>query len=294
MLTRTIVQKTDIMIKLIADSTCDLPDDVIEKYDIDILPLHIVLGEKEYLDVFDISPDEIFAWVEEHDKAPKTSAISIKDTIETFSYYKDTATEIICFSISDKLSSTGNIMRLAAEELDMEDQIHVVNSDNLSCGIGILIMETIGMIEEGLGVSKIITELEKMKTQVKTSFVIDTLTYLHRGGRCSSIEAFAGNMIKLHPQIIVEDGCMSASKKYRGKMNAVIKSYVRDVTTKFITAKTKNLFIASVGCDKEIVEWVYEEIKRIGLFENIYIAQAGGVISSHCGPGTLGIFYIDE
>lgn len=278
------------MIKIIADSTCDLSQELIEKYDIDILPLHIHLGKEEYEDGINIEPEQIYQWSDENKQTPKTAAVSIAEVVELFEKY--TACDIICFSVSGEMSATAQVMRLAAQELEREDQIHVIDSRNLSTGIGLLILEAAKMAEDGKTAGEIVQAIQELIPRVRASFVVDTLTYLHRGGRCSAVATIAGGALKLHPKIIVENGKMDAEKKYRGKMNKVILNYVKDMQDELVGAKHDRVFITHSGCQQEVIDEVYGYLKELNQFEEILVTRAGSVISSHCGPGTLGVLYI--
>lgn len=281
-------------VKIIADSTCDLSKDLLEKYDISVLPLHIVLGDKEYKDGLEISPDEIYEWSNANKVAPKTSAAAISDTIDIYSKYLKSYDEIICFSISGQMSTTVNVMRMAAEELDAEDTIHIIDSENLSTGGGLLVIEAAIMAKEGKSGIEIVEAINELKPFVRASFIVDTLAFLHRGGRCSGVAALAGGALKLHPKIVVENGGMKPDKKYRGKMNSAILSYVKDLEPQLKNAKTDRVFITHSGCEKEIIDSIYQYLEELGLFKEILITRAGGVISSHCGPGTLGVLFIEN
>ena len=280
------------MIKIISDSTCDLSKDLIEKYDIAILPLHIHLGEEEYQDGMTITPDEIYTWADANNTTPKTSASSMMEAIELFEPYIKNGDEIISFSISSTMSANNNVMRLAAEDLEAEDRIHVIDSANLSTGIGLLVIEAAIMAKEGKTAEEIVAKIEDLKTRVSASFVVDTLTYLHRGGRCSSVAALAGGALKLHPKIVVENGKMGANKKYRGKMSSVILSYAKDLEEDLKKAKKDRIFITHSGCDTTILSSVREYLESLNRFDEILETRAGSVISSHCGPGTLGVLFI--
>ncbi|MDD6573066.1 MAG: DegV family protein [Thermoflexaceae bacterium] len=282
------------MVKIIADSTCDLSQELIEKYDISIIPLHIVLGEKEYKDGSEISPDDIYQWSDDNKTTPKTSASSIDDTMDVLKNVLDAGNEAVMFSISEKMSTTGNIFRMAAEELEAEEKVSVIDSANLSTGIGLLVIEAAIMAKEGKTKEEITAAMEQLKPLVRASFVVDTLVYLHRGGRCSSVAAMAGGILKLHPKIVVEDGAMEATKKYRGKMDSVIMNYVKDMEEDLKKARTKRVFITHSGCGQEIVDQVSAYLKSLEHFDEIIVTRAGGVISSHCGPGTLGVLYIGQ
>jgi len=280
------------MIRIVADSTCDLSKELIEEYGISIVPLHIVLGEKEYLDGTEISPDEIYTWADANEDTPKTSAVGFEQALELMQPMMKTDDEMIIFTISEKMSTTANVFRMAAEELELENRVSVVDSANLSTGIGLMVIKAAQLAKEGKSREEICQCIEEIKLKVKASFVVDTLTYLHRGGRCSSVSALAGGVLKLHPKIVVAEGSMSADKKYRGKMDRVIMDYVKDIEDEMKTADKSLVFITHSGCDQNIIDSVYSYIKEMDYFDRIEITRAGGVISSHCGPGTLGVLYV--
>ncbi len=282
------------MVKIISDSTCDLSPELIAKYDIDILPLHIVLGEEEFEDGKNITPDQIFSWSDEHKTTPKTSAPSLTEAIELFRPYVEDKREIVCFSISNSMSTSGNVMRLAADELEATDLITVIDSANLSTGIGLLVIEAAIMAQNGCTASEISDKIESLKSKVRASFVVDTLTYLYRGGRCNAVAAMAGGVLKLHPKIVVENGAMDAEKKYRGKISSVIMSYAKDMEDDLRSARPDRVFITHSGCDAATVDAVRAYLQSLGIFEEILETRAGGVISSHCGPGTLGVLFISK
>ena len=280
------------MVKVISDSTCDLSRELLEKYDISILPLHILLGEEEYEDGRNITIEEIYEWSEAHKETPKTSAPSTDRAIELFEPHIKQRNEIVCFSISGTMSASGNIMRMAAEQMEAENSIHVVDSQNLSTGIGLLVVEAAIMAKDGRTAKEIVQRMEELIPRVRASFVVDTLVYLHRGGRCSGLAAMAGGALKLHPRIQVTDGVMQSGKKYRGSMDKVILSYVKDMEEELKTADRSRVFITHSGCSKEIVEQVRQYLEGLDIFSEIWETRAGGVVSSHCGPGTLGVLFI--
>ena len=282
------------MIKIVADSTCDLSKELIEKYKIQIAPLHIVLGEKEYKDGEEITPDEIYAWSDEHEETPKTSAIGFEDVMKFMQPLVDTQDEMIIFTISGKMSTTVNVFRMVAEELEVEDRVSIMDSENLSTGAGLMVIKAATMVQEGKSRAEVCQTMETMREKVKASFVVDTLTYLHRGGRCNSVAALVGGVLKLHPRIVVSEGAMSADKKYRGKMDKVILDYVADMKEAMLEADNERVFVTHSGCNQEIIDKVYSYLKELDYFEEILITRAGGVISSHCGPGTLGVLYVGK
>lgn len=280
------------MVKIIADSTCDLSKDLLEKYDIDILPLYIILGDEEYQDGCGITPDEIYKWSDANNTTPKTAACSLEEATELFRKYVNEGSEIVCFSISNEMSTTGNVMRLAAESLDAQDKIAVINSANLSTGIGLMMLEAVEMAQKGCSKDEIAARMEEIRPRVRSSFVVDTLTYLHRGGRCSGAAALLGTTLKLHPRIAVENGKMAPGKKYRGKMSHVILNYVKDMESELNRAEASRVFITHSGCAEADIAAVKAYLEGLNRFDEILITRAGGVISSHCGPGTLGVLFI--
>lgn len=280
------------MVKIIADSTCDLSKELIEKYKIEIVPLYIHMGDDEYKDGVDISPDEIYKWSDENNTTPKTAAISIEDGINTIKPYKESEDDVVIFTISEDMSTTANVFRIAADDLEYEDHVFVINSANLSTGIGLMVIEAAIMAENGMSAAEIVEKIEEIKPLVRASFVVETLTYLHRGGRCSATAALVGGMLNLKPRIHVEDGKMGAGKKYRGKMDKVLFQYVKEMEEDLKKAKKDRVFITHSGnCDKAI-EDISNYLNELNYFDEIMVTRAGGVISSHCGPGTLGVLFI--
>lgn len=279
-------------VKIISDSTCDLTKEIIDKYDISILPLHVLLGDEEYLDGVNISQSEIFKWADANETTPKTSAPSIEDAVELFKPFIDDGRDIVCFSISSSMSTSFNCMKLAAEELGAENRITVIDSGNLSTGIGLLVVRAAEMAKEGAYPEEIEEEMEILKPKVRASFVVDTLVYLHRGGRCSGLAAFLGSTLKMHPKIVVENGKMHSEKKYRGNIDRAVRDYVNDMKETMKGAIPDRVFITHSSIGENVVEQVKKILLEEGVFKEIIETNAGGVISSHCGPGTLGVLYI--
>lgn len=280
------------MVKIISDSTCDLSQELLEKYDVEIAPLHVLLGDKEYEDGKSITPDEIYTWSDANNATPKTSAAGIEQMMTVYRPYLEKGEEIVVFSISGAMSTTNNVMRMAAAESEAEDKIFVIDSENLSTGVGLLVIEAAIMAKEGKTGAEIVAHIDTIKPRVRASFVVDTLTYLHRGGRCSGVAALAGGVLKLHPKIVVENGNMKPAEKLRGKMSKVIMDYVKSMEDDLKNAEKSRVFIThSGGCD-EIISEVHKYLEELNLFDEILVTRAGCVVSSHCGPGTLGVLFI--
>lgn len=282
------------MIQIVSDSTCDLSAELIEKYGIKILPLHVMLGEEEHRDGVDITPDELYKWADANKTTPKTSAPSMEDVKEIFEPILEAGNEIICFTISASMSTSINCIKLVVDELEAEDRVSIIDSANLSTGIGLQVLEAAVMAESGKDRASIVAEIERIKPLVRASFVVDTLTYLHRGGRCSGVAAIAGTMLRLHPSIHVVDGAMVVGKKYRGKYDGIVLNYVKDMEDDIRKAKTDRIFITHSGIDEDIINKVKDYLNDMGIFKEILVTRAGSVISSHCGYGTLGVLFILE
>ena len=280
------------MVKIIADSTCDLTPALIEKYDISILPLHILLGEQDYRDGLDITPRQLFAWADANKATPKTAAFSVAEACAVFRPFLDQGMDIICFSISSQMSASYQNMLLAAKELNAQNRIRVIDSQNLSTGIGHLVIEAAILAKQGASLGEIAAQAEALRPRVRASFVVDTLTYLHRGGRCSGLAAMAGGVLHLHPKIVVSSGTMSPDKKYRGNIAHVTMKYAKEMERELLSAKPERVFITHSCAEPAVVDTVREYLASLNRFTEILETHAGGVISSHCGPGTLGVLYI--
>lgn len=280
------------MVQIISDSTCDLSAELLDRYDIAILSLHVLLGTDEYLDGKNITPDELYSWSDAHKSTPKTSAAAVEEIKQFFRPFLDEGKEIVCFSISSTMSVTYQNMCMAARELKAENRIRIVDSMNLSTGVGLQVVEAAEKAQSGATLDEIVQHLAGITPRVRASFVVDTLTYLHRGGRCSGLAAVAGGALRLHPRISVVDGVMAPGKKYRGRMRHVLTEYVSDMKDDLLAAKPDRVFITHSGCDEEIIATIKTQLEELHHFNEILITRAGSVISSHCGPGTLGVLFI--
>lgn len=280
------------MVQIISDSTCDLSAELLDRYDIAILSLHVLLGTDEYLDGKNITPDELYSWSDAHKSTPKTSAAAVEEIKQFFRPFLDEGKEIVCFSISSTMSVTYQNMCMAARELKAENRIRIVDSMNLSTGVGLQVVEAAEKAQSGATLDEIVQHLAGITPRVRASFVVDTLTYLHRGGRCSGLAAVAGGALRLHPRISVTNGAMAPGKKYRGRMRHVLTEYVSDMKDDLLAAKPDRVFITHSGCDEEIIATIKTQLEELHHFNEILITRAGSVISSHCGPGTLGVLFI--
>ena len=282
------------MVKIFTDSTSDLSKELLEKYNIDVIPLYIHLGDEEYKDGEEIGIQDAFKWSDENKTTPKTAACSVDDVIKAIEPYKESGDDVIIFTISGEMSSTLQVMRMAAEEMEYEDHVFVIDSRNLSTGIGLLIMEAAVMAEDGNSAEEIVAKVNEYIPKSRASFVIDTLVYLARGGRCSAVAALVGGMLNIKPKIVVKDGAMGVDKKYRGPYKKVILQYAKDLEPQMLNAKKDRVFVTHTPCDDGIVESVVDYVKSLNYFDDVIVTEAGTTIGSHCGPNTLGVLFIEK
>lgn len=281
-------------VKILTDSTSDLlhgASDLLERLDISIVPLNIILGESSYKDGVEITPAEIFRWADEHKTTPKTSAVSLGDMVEAFRPHAEEGRDIVFISISGEMSATNSVAAMAAEEFP-NIHIEVVDSRSLSTGIGMQALYAGELAQLGLGAAEIASRLRATTDQVRASFLVDTITYLYRGGRCTAVQAFGATALRLKPEIVVTDGKMHPAGKFRGSAIKAYPKYVENHLDELRKADPRRVFITySAGTSQEVIDAVRAMLEGLNHFEAIVTTVAGGVISSHCGPGTLGVLY---
>ena len=277
-------------VRIVADSTCDLPQELLERYDVAVIPLCIVMDDVSYFDGEEITPDEIYKWADANKTTPKTAAVSFEKAEKVLKPFMDAGDDIIFIGISSSMSTTNNVIRLFGEDAEYE-RLFVVDSQNLSTGIGLQVIKAAIMAAEGKSAEEIVEVIEGARGRVRASFVVDTLTYLARGGRCSAATALVGNVLKLHPEIVVKDGAMGVSKKYRGQIDSAFGKYAKDLKDALLNAEPDRVFITHSGCTEETLGKLKTFIEELNYFDEIIINRAGGVISSHCGPQTMGILF---
>lgn len=276
-------------IKLISDSTCDLSPELIKKYDIEILPLYVTIGEEHLLDGVEVTPDDIYDYVDKSGKLPSTAAPNIGNFLEVFKKYRNEGFEVVHFNISGDFSSSYHNACAAAEEVG---GVYVVDSRNLSTGQGHVVLYGAELAAQGKSAREICEACTAITSKVEASFVVDSIDYLRKGGRCSAVAALGANLLKLKPCIEVIDGKMTPSKKYRGKIEKVILQYVEERLSGRNDIDTHRIFVTHTKCDKEIVDAVKKKIAEHFDFDEILETTAGCTITSHCGPYTLGILFI--
>ena len=274
-----------------SDSTTDLGSELIARYGVQIQPLSVGLGDKQYADGVDIDPDMIYAHYEKYKELPKTAAPNIAAFSDFFGKLTANGDEVVCFTISAEMSSTYQSARLAA--MDYEG-VHVVDTRNLSTGGGLLVVAAAEMARAGHSAAEIAEACRALTDKVDASFVVDDLEFLHKGGRCSAVAAFGANLLQLKPCISVHGGKMGVGKKYRGKFATVLGKYVQDRLGDGSDVRPECVFVTHAGCDAPVVEACVAQVKGILPDANVYITRAGCTVSSHCGRNTLGVLFIHK
>ena len=287
-----ILKKANVFIT--ADSPCDLPKDITEKREITIVPLSVLLGEVSYRDGIDIKPQAIYDYVSKTKVLPKTSAVPIGQYYDLFKKLTEDGSEVVHISLSSGISSSYQNAVNAASEFS---GVHIVDSHSLCHGFGLLVLKAADLRDKGLDAKKIADKVRKLVPKTSATFVINSLDYLHKGGRCSGVAKLGANLLGIKPEIAVnaETGTLDVSKKYRGKIDAVYKNYAKDILKNSDKMDKSRIFISNSGdVSKETIMFVKGFFEGTGKFEEIIIADAGCVISSHCGPKTFAIFYIKK
>lgn len=278
-------------IKITCDSTCDLSAALYSQYNVHVVPLTIALGDELRLDSVNITADELFDYVNKSGQLPKTSAISIGEYLDVFGKYVSEGYTVIHINISSKLSSSHQNACLAAAELG---NVHVIDSNNLSTGSGHLVLLAGAMAEAGVSAEEIVRILNEKKEKLDVSFVLQTLEFLHKGGRCSSLAAFGANALKLHPEIKVCNGGMQVGKKYRGDMEKSILAYVHGRLDNRADVDTDRIFVTHSGVPQEILDKVVATVKELHPFREVLVTRAGCTISTHCGPACIGVLFFTK
>ncbi len=284
------------MIRIYADSTNDLGPELIERYHIRMIPLYVNMGDRTYTDWRDITPDEIYEWSDANNTTPTTAAFSIGDAEDALREAMEAGDDVLYFGISSELSASCSVFRMAAENLGYTSHVSVIDSRNLCTGIGLLILKAAERIEKGeKSLMRITAYIRRWIPLVRTSSVISTFIYIQRSGRCSAAKAFVLGSLRIRPKIVVADGKLSVGKIYRGRQNDIIRRYYEDLKPQLLTADPDAVFISHTGrLDQGIIDEIEQKVRSLGHFRNVYVTRAGSVVTIHCGPGTLGVFYVES
>lgn len=274
-----------------ADSTCDLPKELVKRFDIRIIPLTIIYGEESWRDGVDITRDDMYRHYRAGRLLPKTSAPSVQEFLDFFSPIVEAGFEIVHLDISSELSNSYNAARLAADELG---GVYVVDSRHLCCGVGLLAIEGAERRDGGAPAEAIAEHLRALVDKVETSFVLDTLEFMQKGGRCSNLAVLGANLLRLKPALEMSGGKLVVYKKYRGSIEQAAKQYIRERLAGKKVSPGHVIVVDSGDHDKALLKEVYELIRAAVPVKELHHADAGCTISAHCGPRALGIFFINE
>ena len=279
------------MIIISSDSTCDLGE-LVQKHGIEIMPLKVILDADSYYDGVDITPSDIFEFVEKKKMLPKTSAASEMEFTEYFEKLLQKGDEVIHFNISSKASVTHNCAKAAAQNFN--GKVKVIDSLALSSGQGLLVMKAVDLKNQGKTAEEIETEVNALREKVNTSFIPDRLDYLYKGGRCSKMEMYGANLLRIHPMIDMKDGALTVKRKFRGKMEMCMKAYVEDLKNTYPAYDKTRCFITHASAYEGLVEYTKNLVKESFDFDEVIETVAGAVVTGHCGKNTIGVLFIAE
>ncbi len=272
-----------------SDSTTDLSEELKERYNISVIPLCITLGSNVYRDGVDIDADKIYEHHSRTGELPKTTAANVGELEEYFAELTKDGSSVVHFTLSSDMSSTYNNAVIASESFE---NVYVVDTKNLSTGGGLLVLSACDMAANGLDAKTIAEKSKELTPNVEASFVIDSLEYLYKGGRCSALSMLGANLLKLKPCIEVKNGSMGVGKKYRGKFDDVLKEYIVERLVNIDDIDKTRVFITHAGCDENLVKDLAKLVSDKNIFDEVLITRAGCTVSSHCGRNTLGILFI--
>ena len=275
-------------IKISSDSTCDLSAELVERYDVHIVPLSVSKDGVFYRDGIEITPQDIFDHVSSGGGVCSTAAVNMDEYQHIFEGLRRDNDAVIHFTISSELSCCYQNACLAAQEVP---GVYVIDAENLSTGIGQLVLEASIMAREGAAPEEIVEKINTMKKKLDVSFVIDTLEYLYKGGRCSSLAALGANLLSLKPCIEVGDGKMRVGKKYRGSLEKCLEKYIRERLADVDSLDLHRIFVTHSNMDQATVDRIQAVVESCAPFEEILQTKAGCTISCHCGPNCLGILF---
>ena len=278
-------------VKIFADSTCDLTKEQVQGNDIAIIPLYVVMDGRSYRDGIDVTSADIYRYAEKTKQTPTTAAASENDFIQAFTPYADAGTDIVYICIPDVLSASMGNALIAAKSIT-GSRIFVVDSRAVSTGTGLTVLAAAQWARQGLDAADIARKAERATQLQRTSFIIDSLTYLYRGGRCTALQAMGVNMLNITPEIIATpEGKLTVGRKFRGSLLRSARRYVADIINHLDDIDPKRIFITHSPCEEGVVEHVRAALEATGYFEEIYETDVGCVIGSHCGPNAVGVLY---
>ena len=273
-----------------SDSTTDLSPELRERYGVHLMRLGVSLDDRDYTDGLDITPEMIYENYRTNKSLPKTSAPNPEACAAFFRQFTEQGYSVVHFTISAEMSSTYQNSFVAAQDFP---GVHVVDSRNLSTGGGLLVIRAAELAAGGkLSAAEIARHCRELAPYVDASFVIDSLEFLHKGGRCSTVALLGANLMNFKPCILVKDGRMTVGKKYRGRFDSVLLKYIEDRIGDGADIVPDHVFITHAGCDQPVVDACVEKLKSLGNWKEIHVTRAGCTVSSHCGKNTLGVLFL--
>lgn len=278
-------------VKIIADSTCDLPDELLAQYDISILPLYIQMGGRCYRDRVEITPREVFVHVDAGGALCTTASVNMDEFRDYFGLWAETREAVVCITLSGEMSSCFQNACRAAEGFD---NVYVVDSRNLSSAQGLLALEGARLAREGCSGREIADLLRAETTKVQSSFLLDRLDYMRRGGRCSAVAALGANLMHLKPCIAVHDGAMGVVKKYRGSFERCMVQYTKELLAACPDARSDMAIVVHPAADPAAVAATIRTLQEDGRFRAVYEARTGCTVACHCGPNTIGVMFLNK
>ena len=268
------------------DSPADVPAEIRERYDIRVIPLHIILDDDCFEDGVNIQPDDLYAFYKKTGRLPKTSAVSVAEYTDFFKELTQDGSSVVHISFSSALSATHQNARLAAEDFD---NVYIVDSKSLSTGIALLAIKAAQLAQDGLDAKTIAHEMEYKREKVVTTFILDKLEFLYKGGRCSGVAMLGANVLGIKPSIVMVDGKLQVGKKYRGKLENCQMQYVRDLLEQYAgRIDTDRAFLSrTAGVSDEQMKALQKEIHKTLKFKEYIVSTVGCTITSHCVERTF-------
>ena len=273
------------------DSVCDMPKELLERYQVRMIPLTISEGDHSYKDGVDFTPDDIYELYDSQHLLPKTSAISPQEFIDFFTPLTQDGSEVVHIDISSACSATYQNACMASSELD---GVFPVDSLHLTLGQGLLVIEACRLRDAGLSAREIAEQLPAYREKIVTSFVVDTLEYLWKGGRCSGLTAFGANLLQVRPCLELREGEIKVARKYRGTMQKVYTQYIRDYLSRENIDTRMGFLVHSGRISQETLDQLRQLILELVPFSEVPIVRAGCTVTSHCGPGTIGVIFASK
>ena len=278
-------------VKILVDSTSDIPENIRKRYSIDFVPLFIIFGEDSFRDRIDITVPEIFEMVDKRNMLPKTSAVNQVELFQTFQRLTADGSEVVFIGISSEISTTVQNALLVASEIP-DNKVHVFDSRNLSIGIAIQAIKAAELAEQGKSAQEIMNFLNEISPKVRTSFIVKDLNYLKMGGRCSSLQAFAGSLLNIKPKIHLENGFVLAGENFRGSREKIVQKLIESSASDLPNIDMDTVLLAHAFASDRDVQIAKDcLLSLMPNIKNLIVTTTGGVISSHCGPETVGLVY---